>query len=127
MIGYLDTNVAAWTAQGSLGKLGGAARKALDRYTFRISPMVLVELEYLREIGRSKLAAIQVAAKLEAELGVEVCDYPFSKVAYAALHEKWTRDAFDRIIVAHARANASAPLLTADEQIHKHYEQAVWD
>ncbi len=88
--------------------------------------MVLVELEYLYEIQRSKVPAVQVTAKLQAELGIEVCDYPFSKVAYAAIGESWTRDAFDRIIVAHAKANGMAPLITADEHIQAHYPQAIW-
>lgn len=88
--------------------------------------MALLELEYMYEIRRSKFPALQTVAKLEAELNVTICDYPFPKVAYAALGESWTRDAFDRVIVAHARANASAPLITADEQMRAHYAQAVW-
>ena len=85
-----------------------------------------MELEYLYEIQRSKQPALQIAAKLQAELGVEICDYPFSKIAYAALGESWTRDTFDRIIVAHAKANGMAPLITADEHMQAHYSQAVW-
>ncbi len=88
--------------------------------------MMFLELEYMYEIRRSKLPALQTAAKLKAELGVTVCDYPFPKVAYAALGESWTRDAFDRTIVAHAKANGMAPLITADEHIQAHYIQAVW-
>ena len=88
--------------------------------------MVFLELEYLYETRRAKLPALQTAAKIEAELGITVCDYPFPKVAYAALGESWTRDAFDRIIVAHAKANGMAPLITADEQIRNHYASAVW-
>ena len=127
MIAYLDTHVAVWLAEGVTRKLPAAARRVIDRCSLRMSPMVVVELEYMHELGRGKLNAVQASAKLRAELGVEVCEYPFAKVAYAALHEKWTRDAFDRVIVAHARANASAPLLTADERIREHYEQAIWE
>jgi PIN domain nuclease of toxin-antitoxin system len=50
---------------------------------------------------------------------------PFERVVQAALQEKWTRDPFDRLIVAHAKA-AHAPLLTVDQTITKHYERAVY-
>ena len=115
-----------WLVQGKTRKLSSPARKALDRYQLRISPMVLLEVEYLYEIRRTIVDALRTHAKLQAELGVEICDYPFPKVAYAALGEKWTRDAFDRMIVAHAKANGMAPLITADELMHAHYPQAVW-
>ena len=41
-----------------------------------------------------------------------------------ALREKWTRDPFDRLIVANAKA-AGAPLITKDERIRKHYRRAI--
>ncbi len=126
LIAYIDTQVSLWLVQGKPQKLSAAARKAVDRYRLRISPMVLLEFEYLYEIRRIAFRSVQVAAKLQAELGVEVCDYPFPKVAYAALGESWTRDAFDRVIVAQAKANAMAPLITADETMRAHYAPAVW-
>ena len=42
-----------------------------------------------------------------------------------ALLQKWIRDPFDRLIVAHAAAN-DAPLITRDEKIRRHYKRAVW-
>lgn len=42
-----------------------------------------------------------------------------------ALKESWTRDPFDRLIVANAKA-AGAPLITKDERIRKHYRRAIW-
>lgn len=126
LIAYLDTHAAVWLAEGLTRKLSDPARKEIDRCSLLLSPMVVVEMEYQYELQRCKLSAVQATAKLRAELGVTICDYPFPKIAYAALHEKWTRDAFDRVIVAHARANASAPLITADEYIRKHYAQTVW-
>jgi PIN domain nuclease of toxin-antitoxin system len=47
-------------------------------------------------------------------------------VARAALDEKWTRDAFDRIIVAQAKLNGLAPLISSDEEIAEHYPRTVW-
>jgi PIN domain nuclease of toxin-antitoxin system len=50
----------------------------------------------------------------------------FPTIAEVALGEGWTRDPFDRLIVAHAKANGIAPLITKDEAIHEHYANARW-
>ncbi len=42
-----------------------------------------------------------------------------------SLKEGWTRDPFDRLIVANAKA-ANASLVTKDERILKNYSRAVW-
>ena len=42
-----------------------------------------------------------------------------------ALAEKWSRDPFDRLIVAHAKAQKT-PLVTRDEKIRENYRLAVW-
>ena len=38
---------------------------------------------------------------------------------------EWTRDLFDRLIVAQSSFDGS-PLITKDRQIRKHYEAAIW-
>jgi PIN domain nuclease of toxin-antitoxin system len=88
--------------------------------------MVLIELEYLYEIKRIKRTARDIQIKVEHDLGVRLCDLPFSTVASAALDEKWTRDPFDRLIVANAKANGFAWLISADEEIARHYQRTVW-
>jgi len=125
MIAYLDTHAAIRIAHGRR-QIGRDAARLIQRATLLISPMVLVELEYLCEIGRLTLPGKDVLRKLEHELGLRLCDLPFMDVAKAALDEKWTRDAFDRIIVAQARLNGLAGLISADENIAKHYLRAVW-
>jgi PIN domain nuclease of toxin-antitoxin system len=42
-----------------------------------------------------------------------------------ALSEGWTRDPFDRLIVANAKA-AAAPLVTKDEMVRGNYSRALW-
>lgn len=88
--------------------------------------MVLVELEYLYEIGRLKVRSRDLRTKAEHELGLKLCELPFATVASAAIDETWTSDVFDRIIVANARVNGLAPLISADEDIAQHYPRAVW-
>ena len=125
MIAYLDTHTAMRLAHGR-PRIGRDAEKLVQRADLLISPMVLLELEYLYEIGRLTLPGKDIVRKLEHELGVRQCDLAFADVARAALDEKWTRDAFDRIIVAQARLNGLAPLISSDEEIAEHYPRTVW-
>lgn len=126
MIVYLDTNVVVWLAQGNLARLSEAAKGVLEKAELLISPMVLVELEYLYEVNRIKLSARDVQLKVEHEMGVRICELPFSLIASVVMDEKWTRDPFDRIIVAQAKANGLAPLVSSDEEIAQHYPRTLW-
>jgi PIN domain nuclease of toxin-antitoxin system len=126
VIVYLDTNVVLWLGKGDLKRISLSARRVLQSADLRISPVVLIELEYLHEVGRVRLSARGVLRKLAQEVGLAVCDLSFPSVADAALDEKWTRDPFDRTIVAQAKANGLAPLISADEEIRKHYPRTVW-
>ncbi len=126
MIAYLDTNTLIWLAQGSLESISPKATRLLKQADLLFSPMVLLELEYLYEIKRSKRSARDIQTKVEHEMGARVCELPFSTVASAALDEKWTRDPFDRLIVANAKANGFAWLISSDEEIARRYPRTVW-
>jgi PIN domain nuclease of toxin-antitoxin system len=88
--------------------------------------MVTLELQYLSELGRITTPGADIIVQLQAQVGLRVCDLPFSTVIGVALERTWTRDPFDRIVVGHAAA-ADAPLVTRDRSIHEHYPNAVWD
>ena len=122
---YLDTHVAAWLYAGQPGSLSNTAMREISNESLLISPMVLLELQLLFEIGRAKDPASKVAEHLARDLGVAVCDHPFPLVAASAMEVNWTRDPFDRLIVAQAAAN-DAPLLTKDARILRHYKRAIW-
>jgi len=126
LIAYLDTGIAVWLSQGKLSSLSKDAKSVLRRADLLISPMVLVELEFLYEIRRTKLRSKEIQLKIEHEVGVRICGLDFPSVAESALGEKWTRDPFDRIIVAHAKTNGFAALVSADAQIAKHYPRTIW-
>jgi PIN domain nuclease of toxin-antitoxin system len=125
-LAYLDTHVAVWLAAGQLDRISRKAQRMLESATLILSPAVLLELEYLFEFKRTKVPARDLLRKLEHEIGLTLCDLPCSSVAFAALDEKWTRDPFDRLIVAHAKANGLAHLISADEEIAEHYQCTVW-
>ncbi len=123
---YLDTHILVWLYSRQLSLLSKAARHALEEHTLRISPIVLLELQYLFEIDRLREGAEAVFAELKQRLGLELCDSPYSAVTTVALSVNWTRDPFDRTIVAQAELN-NAPLLTRDQQIRGLYKLAFWD
>lgn len=126
MICYVDTQVAVWLAEANLAKISQKAISLIQLGDVRISPMAVVELQYLYETRRIVVPPAEILVKLNAEIGLTVCDHPFPIIAEIALGEGWTRDPFDRIIVAHAKANGVAPLLTEDEAIRANYANARW-
>ena len=88
--------------------------------------MAYLELAYLHELGKTKFPARDLLKKVNHETNLRLCDLPFANIAAAALDEKWTRDPFDRLIVANAKANGFAWLVSADESIRQHYPRAIW-
>ncbi|MSU25039.1 MAG: hypothetical protein EXS32_14625 [Opitutus sp.] len=48
---YLDTHVVVWLSAGEVARLGARARVAIETQELRVSPMVLLELQYLRSRG----------------------------------------------------------------------------
>ena len=126
MTAYLDTHVAVWLHDGLVDRLSAAARREIEARDLLISPMVLLEFEYLRERKRIKPDPRELFAYLNATFGIGLCTVPFSAVALEALSVGWTADPFDRIIVAQAKANRDSSLISADAQIRRHYERAIW-
>jgi PIN domain nuclease of toxin-antitoxin system len=126
LICYIDTQVAVWLAEANLARISQKALSLIEIADLRISPMAVVELQYLYEIRRVVVTPPDILLKLNSEIGLNVCDHPFPIIAEIALGETWTRDPFDRIIVAHAKANGVAPLLSKDEAIRANYHNARW-
>ncbi|QBQ53543.1 type II toxin-antitoxin system VapC family toxin [Nitrosococcus wardiae] len=124
---YLDTHVAAWLyAQGRDAVPQQVAHLLETSDDIRISPMVRLELQYLFEIGRVGQPPLPVLDVLETALGLTVCKAAFSAIVREAEAQIWTRDPFDRLIVAQATL-FDAPLVTKDATIHAHYARAIWE
>jgi len=126
LIAYLDTHIVLWLAAGKVNRLSSRARGLIARSELLLSAMAYLELEYLRELGRTKFSARDLLEKVNHETNLRLCDLTMAAIASAALDEKWTRDPFDRLIVANAKANGLAWLISADEVVRNHYPRAVW-
>jgi PIN domain nuclease of toxin-antitoxin system len=123
---YLDTHVVIWLHALGGDALSPGATHALEQADdIRISPMVRLELQYLFELGRVTEPASTVVDALHTGLGLTVCAAPFPAVSREADRHSWTRDPFDRLIVAQASLH-EAPLVTKDEVLHSHYPGSVW-
>ena len=122
---YLDTHVVVWLYAGEHTRFAGTARRLIETEPLLISPVLLLELALLEETGRIRARAQTIFTELQQLLALSICDLPFAEVSIASLQQKWTRDPFDRLIVAQAFARG-ARLITKDRFIRRHFKDAVW-
>ena len=122
---YLDTHVVIWLYQKDEERISSLARELIESRDLLVSPMVLLELEYLLETGKTKAEAAEIYDYLHDTLQIDVCSKPFGAVVKKAIGMKWTRDPFDRLITAQAALGEST-LLTKDDTIRTNYANAVW-
>lgn len=91
---HLDTHVVVWFYQGNRAKLHPVWH-LLENEELAVSPMVVLELEFLFEVGKTNEDADTVMATLENTQGIRMSDVSFSKAVIYAQTLKWTRDPFD--------------------------------
>jgi len=122
---YLDTHIVVWLFAGLVEKFTPNARELINTQDILVSPIVRLELQYLHEIQRVAEAADGIITDLAGRIGLKVCNRAFDAVVVQALALDWTRDPFDRLIVAHASLGNNV-LISKDEQILEHYAHARW-
>ena len=121
---YLDTHSALWLCTRDVA-LSDAALREIESGELRLSPMAILEMQLLQEIGRLNAPPARFVGILKRDFEVTVCSIPFHAVVEAAIGETWTRDPFDRVIVAQARF-AKGKLITRDRKILEHFPGALW-
>ena len=121
----LDTHVVVWLYTGETEQLSTAAVDAIEQHPLEISPMVQLELSYLHEIDRLTIGGADIVADLERRVGLRRSDLALEALVDTAASLTWTRDPFDRLIVADALV-AGAALITKDRTIHDRTTIAVW-
>jgi PIN domain nuclease of toxin-antitoxin system len=90
-----------------------------------VSPAVKLELSYLHKIGRLNVPADLIVRDLAVRIGLQVDGVSFERIVEHALSLSWTRDVFDRLIVAHAQVNEES-LVSKDAIIRKNYSKTIW-
>jgi PIN domain nuclease of toxin-antitoxin system len=95
----LDTNAVLWT------HLARPRAQPLLRHAgkLRISPATILELRFLLESGRLRATDAAAIDDVVADARWKVDDAPAGAWFREAGSLSWTRDPFDRLIVAHAR------------------------
>ena len=122
---YLDTHIAVWLYSGDFGRLSDLSKELINEQDIFISPIVILELQYLYEIKRITKKSNDVIADLSNRIGLEVCNKDFISIITKAANFKWTRDPFDRIIVSNAALGGDI-LVTKDLAMLNNYKHAKW-
>jgi PIN domain nuclease of toxin-antitoxin system len=123
---YLDTHIAVFLHDGLIEKLTKPAKREIEASDLLISPVVLLELEYLFKRKRIGIPPREIYHTIHVDFGIRMCGLPFAKVVDVAIDVDWTSDPFDRMIVAQAKASRDSPLITKDQLIRERYPRAVW-
>ncbi len=122
---FLDTHVVIWLYANTIHKIPTQVQKQLNENELLIAAGVELEIELLYEIGRIKEPSHTILQYLNAHLGIKTSDISFHRIVEEAKTIKWTRDPFNRMIVANASI-FQLPLITKDEFILKNYPLANW-
>jgi PIN domain nuclease of toxin-antitoxin system len=89
----------------------------LDAYRpWGVSPVSLLEIRYLSEVGRLELDDEGFLKALDRDPRFVVDEVPLLRLIHQALPLDWTRDPFDRLLAAHSLARRT-PLCTLDRRI----------
>jgi len=116
----LDTNALLWLQVGhrrsrTLGRLAGR---------LYVSPASLLEVQFLLETGRVRLRRGASASQLAEDERFALDDPPAAARFDFALGVGWTKDPFDRLIVAHAGLRKWR-LATGDDELLEHLGSAA--
>lgn len=122
---YLDTHVVIWLYADADKKFSNHAKDAMRNNDLFISQMVRLEMQYLYEIGRIKISPEVILNSLRKSIGLALAKTDSGLIVDSAIKIDWTRDVFDRLIVAQAITD-DAGLITKDETICTNYDKAIW-
>lgn len=125
MRAFLDTHAAIFLWEGRAELFGSGSREILREASLFVSPVVRLELQFLKEVGKLKVEPDQILGSLGSDLGVAMTSDSLEALVTHAMPISWTRDPFDRMLVATALLH-QAPLVTRDGRIQENFPGAVW-
>jgi len=114
----LDTHFLIWLVLCSKRL---AAFPWLDRYRpWGVSPISFLEIQFLAEVGRLSARNPEFTNTVANDTRFMVDDIPLASIVRHALRLDWTRDPFDRLLVAHSSARR-VPFCTTDRGIRSNH------
>ena len=122
---YLDTHVVVWLYSGRTELISKMGQDEIRRNEIVISPVVKLELKYLYETERINTDPKEIYRVLSGNIGLKTVDGNINEIIESALSLDWTKDPFDKIIVAQALLD-NRKLLTKDKKILDNYKFAIW-
>jgi PIN domain nuclease of toxin-antitoxin system len=114
----LDTHFVIWITGGS-GRLSSYPWIEQLR-PWGVSPVSLLEIQYLAEIGRIEVRNPQFTDTLAKDPRFVIDEIPLVPLIRRAMELTWTRDPFDRLIAAHSSVRR-LPLCTTDGNLRTHH------
>jgi PIN domain nuclease of toxin-antitoxin system len=114
----LDTHFVLWLVAGA-DRL--TSFPWIERYRpWGVSPVTLLEIQYLAEIGRIEVQNPQFTDTLAKDSRFVIDEIPLVPLIRRAIELTWTRDPFDRLIAAHSSVRR-LPLCTTDRVVRQHH------
>jgi PIN domain nuclease of toxin-antitoxin system len=114
----LDTHFVLWIVMGA-DRL--ASFPWIERYRpWGVSPVTLLEIQYLAEIGRVEVQNPQFTDALAGDPRFVIDEIPLVPLIRRAIELTWTRDPFDRLIAAHSSVRR-LPLCTTDRVVRQNH------
>jgi PIN domain nuclease of toxin-antitoxin system len=114
----LDTHFVLWIVTGA-DRL--RSFPWLERYRpWGVSPVSLLEIQYLAEIGRIEIQNPQFTDALVEDPRFVIDEIPIVPLMRRAIELTWTRDPFDRLIAAHSSVRR-VPLCTTDRNVRDNH------
>jgi PIN domain nuclease of toxin-antitoxin system len=118
----LDTHFVVWIVSNA-SRLK-SYRWLNDYQPWGVSPVSLLEIQLLAEIGRRRLENPRFTQELMGDSRFEVDDVPLTNLIQKSLDLTWTRDPFDRLISAHSLLRR-VPLCSVDEMMLANHKLVV--
>ena len=114
----LDTHFLIWITLGS-----PEAEKYPWLASYRpwgVSPISLLEVQYLAEIGRLEVLQPDFTDALSGDRRFALDEAPLLPLVRRAFDMTWTRDPFDRLLAAHSSIRR-LPFCTVDHVMREHH------
>ncbi|MGH7475488.1 MAG: type II toxin-antitoxin system VapC family toxin [Longimicrobiales bacterium] len=118
----LDTHFLLWTVLDlpRLEEFGW-----LDRYRpWGVSPVSFLEIQLLSEVGRLSVRQPEFMSAVGRDSRFVIDEVALVPLIRESLPLGWTRDPFDRLLVAHSAARAT-PLCTIDRHLRERHPHIV--